>query len=274
MTVNVMVRRQARTPGSPVQDPFPRARSLPRVPGSAPTTWKRKTQRGPRSRRGSSTARLLLPGAGGEHLPPGVTGTDGPGARMWPGGGGGLDPGKADRRSREARGQRGRPGSRALVAPPSRTVQLSPPGPAALPTSAPRRPLTRSAAPDSAAGSPRGGEPGAERITATTERRQRARATGCPEAALLPGSHTARRPRPRCVTPRRERARRGAGPAPGGLASRAELSCVRQRERVVSRKWPAPWLRYHQSCSGCQGDTWCLRHCGLSFLGASKDDGK
>lgn len=33
---------------------------------------------------GAGAVRLLLPGAGGEHLPPRVTGTDSRGARMWP----------------------------------------------------------------------------------------------------------------------------------------------------------------------------------------------
>lgn len=178
--------------------PSPWPRPPPVGARSAHTTCARgKIQRGHRSRRDSTAASFLLPGAGGEHLPPGVTGADGRGARMWPrgqGGGGGADVKTASRRGEGSRGTRARPRPSPLRRVP-RSNRPSPAGRSlALPSSAPGRPPHLLAAPDLAAGAPGSGKLQAERITATAARRQRQpHGPGFLEDPFLSGSRTATR---------------------------------------------------------------------------------
>lgn len=92
----------------------------------------------------TAPCQFLLPGAGGEHLLPGVTGADRRGARMWPrgpGGGSGAD----SRKTASPRGE-GSPdrGVHPRPSPPRRAPHFNRPSSAgrfsALPSSAPVRP--------------------------------------------------------------------------------------------------------------------------------------
>lgn len=202
---------------------------------------KRKTQRGHRSRRDSTTAGLLLPGAGGEHLPPRVTGTDSRGARMWPRG---PTEGAARTRGRPRAGA-GRLAGRGLVRGPRRpagpqapTVSERLAAPAALSppvhsgkadSPAPQRPMRQLRLP---------GAGSRQRSTLWPPRRG---GSGKADAALR-GLRCCLGAAPPPVLarvaslPRRERARRGAGPASG--AGPALGDCRRVQSRSAKPRGP------------------------------------
>ena len=174
-----MTRWQVRPARSLVQHPSPRPGPSPCGPDPRPLRVRGEIQCGHQSGRDSTTASFLPPGAGGQHLPPGVTGADGgrPDAATRPGRRGGNGAGRAPGAERLVRG----------LAAPSGPVgaRSNRPRFGRPPSPRPRRKgrLTCSAASDSAVGVPGSGDPRAERITATAARRRRQRSRGFPAAA-------------------------------------------------------------------------------------------
>lgn len=262
VTVHVTTRRRARTPGSSAQRPSPG-----RCPRGGPGAARYVSQGRPSAatRPARQLDRQASPPGGRRTAPAALGhGTDGLGARMWPGGGGGLDPRKTGRRSREARGQRARPGSSALGTPPNRTVQLS--RPAGRP---PNVRAAKAAHPCCSAGlggrgsQGRGAANGAHHgrhreAAASTRPRLPGDAAPPGETHRLPASPAVRHAAPGARAP-------GGGACAGGrglrradgrlvqrgLASAGGRGSARRvpEVRVVSRKWPAPCICHRQFCS-------------------------
>lgn len=183
-----------------------------------------KIQRGHRCPRDCTAARLLLPGAGGEHLPPGVMGADGWRARMWPRSWAAPTPGKTYGRRGEARRQ----GACPQPSPPrraSRSNCLRPGWPLrspALPSSAPGRPphllgSARSRGRDSQErGAASGTHHGYRGETAAVIRTPLPRSSApSREPHLLPASPALRHRRAGSAHATGRGLRPGAGPAPG-----------------------------------------------------------
>lgn len=188
--------------------------------GSAHTTWERENPaRSPEPTR-QHDCQASLPGAGGQHLPPGVMGADGRRAGMWPRRWAAWTPGKTHGRRGEDRRQRACP----QPSPPRRglSLQPSPPGLAASAACSPLFYAGKASSPARQRSTPRQGFPGAGSREWNASRLPRRGGGNADPAPPTLGTFPVAAP-PTGLSrgasrPSRERARQGAGPASGGGA--------------------------------------------------------